>query len=176
MEWKDVSQIVGKAAPILGNLLAGQTGGISTIVGSMISSALGVANSPGAVETALKENPEAAIMLAKVEAEQRIKLQELSVTAANNALVADTQRILAVNATMQSEANSEHWPTYSWRPFSGFVFPSLIVAVYFILPLCGKSVPAIPETVWITFATILGVASWYRGRMQAEPAKQTTKG
>jgi len=30
--------------------------------------------------------------------------------------------IQAVNATMQEEARSEHWPQYSWRPAIGFAF------------------------------------------------------
>ena len=38
MEWKDVANVVGKAAPILGTLLGGPAG---AAVGALVASALG---------------------------------------------------------------------------------------------------------------------------------------
>jgi len=34
-------------------------------------------------------------------------------------------------------------------------------------------VPAVPESVWLMLGGILGVASWFRGRMQADPNTKT---
>ena len=173
MEWKEVSEKIGKIAPMQGTLLSGATGGISAVVGGIISSALGVENSPSAVSQAISVNPDAAVKLAQIEADQKVKLQELSVSAANNIIAADTQRILAINATMQSETKSDHWPSYAWRPFNGFIVGIMAFGCYFILPLCKVPVPVIPETVWLMFGAILGVASWFRGKMQADTAIPT---
>ena len=118
---------------------------------------------------AITVNPDAAVKLAQIEKERMVELQGLAVSAANNLLAADTARILAVNATMQGETKSDHWPSYSWRPFIGFVAGLMIFGVYFVLPLIGKQVPPVPETTWLTLGAILGVASWFRGKAQADP-------
>lgn len=166
MEWKDLTTAIGKVAPMLGTLVGGPAG---TAIGGIVSAALGCANNPDAVSQALTVNPDAAVKLAQIEKDRSVELQGLIVTAVNNELTADTQRILAVNATMQAEAGSEHWPSYSWRPFIGFITGSMVFGCYFLLPLFGKTVPSVPESAWLMLAAILGVASWYRGKMQADP-------
>ena len=55
MEWKDLKGIVGNAAPLLGNLLGGPAG---ATVGALVSSVLGVDNSPDEVHKALEADPE----------------------------------------------------------------------------------------------------------------------
>lgn len=90
----------------------------------------------------------------------------------------------AINATMQAEAAAEHWPTYSWRPFIGFVFGAafLIVCVLVCIlayqavlggkPEAIQMIPSLIAAFAALFAIpapILGVASWFRGRMQADP-------
>lgn len=70
----------------------------------------------------------------------------------------------AVNSTMQVEAKAEKWPQYSWRPYIGFVTGTMVFGIYFVLPLSKIPVPAVPESVWIMLASILGVASYWRGK------------
>jgi hypothetical protein len=74
------------------------------------------------------------------------------------------QQLAVVNATMQAEGKSEHWPQWSWRPYNGFLFGTAVVLIYFVLPALGKPVPAVPEWIWMGWATILGVATWDRGK------------
>lgn len=90
-----------------------------------------------------------------------------------------------INKTMQAEAAAEHWPTYSWRPFIGFCFGLLAmvggitagaayVGVMFVgvKPEVLSYLPAMlgaEAAVMATMAPILGVASWFRGKMQADP-------
>ncbi|MGE4399397.1 MAG: 3TM-type holin [Campylobacterales bacterium] len=90
-----------------------------------------------------------------------------------------------INKTMQSEAASEHMPTYLWRPFIGFVFGlmglilAITVAVAYISVMLGHSKPEVlthlPQMlismtgVMAVISPILGVASWFRGKMQADP-------
>lgn len=71
------------------------------------------------------------------------------------------------------EVISDHWPTYSWRPFNGFLFGITVFSVYVILPLAKLPIPAIPESVWLAWGGILGVASWFRGKMQSDPNVNT---
>ena len=94
--------------------------------------------------------------------------------------------VVAVNQTMQAEANSEHWPQYSWRPFWGFVSG---LAFGFVVALCcflayraiiaghPESLSMIPQLV-SAFATlfaipgaILGVSAWHRGAEKRERLK-----
>jgi len=162
MQWKDLGKVVGEFAPILGDLLPIPGAGIA---GRLISSALGVANTPDAIHTAIKTDPEAAIKLAKLELDNKALLQQ-------QLLAAETHRINAVNDTMQVEANSEHWAQWMWRPFVGFIFGTSFFGVYFVLPLVHLPVPSIPSEAWMMIGAVLGVASWHRGQTKLEQAKK----
>lgn len=166
LTWKDIAADVGLAAPVLGGLIGGPAG---AAVGSIVASTLGTANSPDAVKVALATNPDAAVKLAEIEKDKTLGLQGLVVQAEQNRLAQDTQTISTVNATMQAEAKSDHWPTYTWRPFCGFVFGIMFGGTYFVLPLCHVPVPQVPTEAWFAMGGILGVASWFRGKAQASP-------
>lgn len=170
MDWKDLAGTVGKFAPMLGTLIGGPAG---TAIGAMVAAGLGVGNNPTEVAQALQINPDAAVKLRQIQSENQIELQKLLVQSEANRLAADTSAILAVNATMQAEANADHWPTYSWRPFVGFVFGVMFLGVYFVLPLARLPVPAVPTEAWLAIGGVLGVASWFRGKAQADPAIPT---
>lgn len=167
MEWKDIAKVVGSSAPLLGGLLGGPAG---AAIGSIVSNALGTGNTPDEVSQALAVNPDAAVKLKQIEATRQVELQTLMVQVEANRLAADTAAIQAVNETMRAEGKGEHWPTYSWRPFCGFVFGAMFVGVYFILPLLRLPVPVVPVEAWLSMGGVLGVASWYRGKAQADPA------
>lgn len=83
MNWKDVSNAVGSAAPILGGLLGGSAG---AAVGSLISTALGTDNTPDAVNKAILASPDAALKLAELQENAKVQLQQLAVTAEQNRL------------------------------------------------------------------------------------------
>lgn len=167
MNWKDVTPIVGRVAPILGTLIGGPAG---AALGALVSSALGVSNTPDAVHEALKVNPDAAIKLAQIEKEREVELRQLLVSTENNRMASETAAVLAVNQTMQAETRSEHWPSYSWRPFIGFVFGAMMLGIYFVLPLAHVPVPTVPTEAWLAMGSVLGVASFFRGKAQADPA------
>jgi len=170
MDWSIVSKLAGAAAPMIGGLLAGPAG---AAVGSMVASALGVGNSPDAVLEALKSSPDAAVRLREIEANQSVQLQALMIQSEANRLSAETAATLAVNATMQAEAGADHWPTYSWRPYVGFVFGTMFLSIYFILPLCKLPVPVVPTEAWLAIGGVLGAASYFRGKAQADPRVPT---
>jgi hypothetical protein len=170
MDWKSLAGTVGKYAPLLGTLIGGPAG---PAIGAMISAGLGVGNDPTEVAQALQINPDVAVKLKQIESDNKIELQKLVVQSEANRLAADTSAILAVNATMQAEAKSDHWPTYTWRPFVGFVFGVMFLGVYFVLPLMRMPVPTVPTEAWFAIGGVLGVASWFRGKAQADPGIPT---
>jgi len=183
MQWKDVGKVVGKFAPLLGNLLPIPGAGIA---GQLISAALGTENTPDAIHAAIKADPEAAIKLAKIEADNRVELQ-------NQLLLAESSRIKAVNKTMQAEAASEHWAQWMWRPYNGFLFGTTLFFVYALpsiintfAPMIYKPIPItsiingaertimtaqwipinispVPEFVFVAWGAVLGVSAWHRG-------------
>lgn len=129
---------------------------------------------------ALKASPDLALKYRQAVLDQEVEFQKLAV-----------QNAADVNATMRAEAAAEHWPTYSWRPSIGFAFAFnlvmssvLVLAVYaaqvFGAAGADKAISALPGTLGALAAIsglatpILGIASWYRGKMQADPAIPTT--
>lgn len=169
ISWKDIAGDIGKVAPVLGTLLGGPAG---EAVGSIISSALGTSSDPSAVLASLS-NPDTAVKLKQIESDQAVGLQKLTVEAEQNRLAAQTSQAQAVNASIQAEAKSDHWPTYTWRPFIGFCFGVAWLGVYLVLPLLKMAVPVIPPEAWIAIGGVLGVASFFRGKMQADPTIPT---
>lgn len=182
--WKDVGQAVGKFAPMLGALVGGPAG---ASVGAMIASAMGTGNTPMEVQQALVTDPAAAVKLKEIESRRQVELQALMVDSAKAELAAVVQNAADINNTMQAEAKAEHWPTWSWRPFVGFVFgfnllitTLTIAGVYLAVMLGSKeasnALATLPAMVGALGAAngvampILGVASWYRGKMQAAAA------
>src|SRR3954468_16575067 len=74
MQWSDIANIVGKAAPILGTVLGGPAG---AAVGGLVAAALGVESTPDAIAKAVAADPEAALKLAQLESDERVKLQQM---------------------------------------------------------------------------------------------------
>ena len=180
MEWKDIAGAVGKAAPLLGTLLYGPAG---RAVGGIIASALGTGNDPDEVAQAL-ENPEALVKLRQIEADKQGRLQELATEQVKAELAAAAANASDVNKTMQTEAASEHWPTYSWRPAIGFsVALAVLLSVLTVFSAYGAlllynrpegmaQLPGILAAIAGIIAVvspILGIASWFRGKAQADP-------
>lgn len=187
MEWSDVAKKIGSAAPVLGSLVGGPAG---VAVGALVAQALGVAATPGAISKALIDDPEALVKMRQIEATQQVELRALLVSAEAHRLAADTAAIQSVNKTMQSEAQADHWPTYSWRPAIGFAvafnvgMSSLVVIGVFAAivfgvkeaPVALAALPMVLGALAASIATvmpILGIASYFRGKAQADPAVPT---
>lgn len=127
---------------------------------------------------ALQADPNLVLQYRQAVLAQEVQFEQLAV-----------QNAADVNKTMQSEAASEHWPTYSWRPYIGFCFGTLgltsgiTVAVAFLGVMFFKMDAAVlaqlpgmlgaEAAVMATMAPVLGIASWFRGKMQADPTIPT---
>jgi len=174
-------------APTAATLLLGPAAGMAV---KFLADKLGApAETLDAVTSALAglgETPEGRIRLAEIDAALRthainagIDLERLAVANAGD-----------VNKTMQAESASEHWPTYSWRPSIGFavalnvLMTSMTVALAYIMVIfmdrkadvlnyLPAMIGAMAALVGVV-APILGIASWFRGKAQADPAIATT--
>lgn len=126
---------------------------------------------------AVKANPTLALQLQQEIDRHSEQLAQISQAVELAEIAADTADTAAVNATMQAEAKSDHWPTYSWRPFIGFIFGVMLLGDYFVIPVLNGwfhiPQPVIPAEAWVAIGGILGVASFYRGKMQADPRVPT---
>ena len=115
--WGSIKTIVGSAAPMIGTLIGGPAG---SVVGGMVASALGVENTPSAIEQELKSNPQALVKLKQLESDERIKFKELSF---KHAEIESEERQLSIvqqHATMQAElASNDPW-VRRWRPTFGY--------------------------------------------------------
>ncbi|MBA8737534.1 hypothetical protein [Chromobacterium violaceum] len=74
---------------------------------------------------AVRNNPTLAFQLQQEIDRNKMQLAQISQATALAEIQVDTTGTVAVNATMQAEARTEHWPTYSWRPFIGCRSPIL---------------------------------------------------
>lgn len=173
-------------APTMATLLGGPAVGFAV---KFLADKVGAsAETVDAVTTALtgmNETPEGRIKLAEIDAALRthaidagIDLERLAVANAAD-----------VNKSMQAEAASEHWPTYSWRPSIGFavalnvLMTSTTVALAYVMVIFLDKKPEVlnylPAMIGAmaalvgVVAPILGIASWFRGRMQADPSLPT---
>ncbi|WP_080509564.1 3TM-type holin [Chromobacterium subtsugae] len=138
---------------------------------------------------AVRGNPTLALQLQQELDRHSEQLNQISQAVQLAEIQADTADTAAVNATMQAEAKSDHWPTYSWRPFIGFCFGLLalisgitVAACYLGVMFGGENPQVLAQLpgmigaeagVMATMAPVLGIASWFRGKMQADPRVQT---
>jgi hypothetical protein len=98
------------------------------------------------------------------------------------------QNAADINATMRAEATSEHWPTYGWRPAIGFAVAFVLIASALVVLAAyagamwsGNAKPleylpgmlAAMAGLVAVASPILGIASWFRGKMQADPTVPT---
>lgn len=78
MQWKDLTPLLSKAAPILGTLIGGPAG---TAIGGVISAALNVSNTPDAVSQAITADPNAVVKLQQIAADRERDLMQIHLQA-----------------------------------------------------------------------------------------------
>lgn len=162
-----VLNVIKGVLPFIGTALGGPLGGGAA---TFIASKLGV--EPSAVTNTLTNmlgNPEQVVKLKELELTYQEHCQAMGYASIKDLESINASVLIEVNKTMQAEAGADHWPTYTWRPFVGFVFGTMMFGDYFILPLLHVPVPSVPSEAWIAMGGVLGVASFFRGKMQADP-------
>ena len=183
MDWKELGKsltniglpLIGAALPIPGG----------AAIGAALASAIGGDGSADDVLNKLTSNQELLLKAKEFELTHQETLLKLNLDYEVELAKVDSSNTQSVNTTIQEESKSDHWPTYTWRPFIGFCFginllvTSLTVCVIYILVIFGVSdskllqyIPNFLSSMAALLAVpmpILGIASWFRGRMQADP-------
>ena len=134
----------------------------------------------GLMRSVTGDKPETPIdeVAARISADPALMVQLQEKAMEHEARLADIEakKLATVNQTMQAESQSEKWPQYSWRPFNGFCFPAAVILIYFVLPICAATVPDVPYWVWAGWLSILGVATWDRGKEKRAKAGESKPG
>jgi Holin of 3TMs, for gene-transfer release len=162
MEWQDLKGIVGSAAPLLGNLPGGPAG---ATVGALVSSVLGVDNSPDEVHKALEADPDKLLKLREAELQQQAQLQQLMVES-------ETKRMTEVNETIRAElASGDRFKAY-WRPMFGYVMAltwgAIMLAtthqILFNAEHAASTIAALGQLsgLWGIGLAVLGINVWKR--------------
>lgn len=155
MNWSDIGNMVGRAAPIVGTLLGGPAG---AAVGALVASALNVPNDPDSVNVALAANPEALARVQELQINARVQLEQLAVTAESNRLQAEAAQYSAEAADRDSARKlASQQPNDMVRPILTFVMlgGSLFVVVAVLI---GWATEAIKDPVAsLTIGMVLGL-------------------
>jgi hypothetical protein len=155
MNWSDVGNLVGRAAPVVGTLLGGPAG---AVVGEMVATALGTKNDPDAVSAALSANPEALARVQELQINAQVELQRIDAQAKLNQMQADGAQYAAEAADRDSArklaAQQPHdfvRPTLTFMMLGGSLF--IVVSV-----LIGWATDVIKDpTAALTVGTVLGL-------------------
>lgn len=166
------TDILKDVLPFLGTALGGPLGGAAA---SFLGSKLGIPDATvSSITSALQGMTPADLSALKVHDEEfQTKMTELGYDSVYKLAALNAQAQSDTNKTMQTEATSEHWPSYSWRPFIGFMF-GLYIASMWILPLFHVVPVTLSPELVMSVGGILGVASFFRGKAQADPTVQNT--
>lgn len=149
--WDSIKGAVASAAPALGSALGGPAGGA---VGALIAGALGVEESPDAVQKALQSDPDAAVKLQRIAKEHERELRKMT-------LEAETTRLAEINKTMRSELSHDGFFKSGWRPAIGWVLALTIAGlmsslIYSIFMEPSKA-PAVIDSATVIISLMLMV-------------------
>jgi len=180
-----IAMALAQFAPMIAGWLGGSKA--EDIAGKVVGIAQTVTgqSAPDAALAAIQADPSLSLQFQKAVLDNQAQLAQIAADVTKAELSADTANTLAVNTTMQAEAKSDHWPTYAWRPFVGFCFGLLglasgctVAAAYLGVmflhadPAVLAQVPGMlgaEAAVMATMAPVLGIASYFRGKMQSDP-------
>lgn len=87
MDLSDLGKTIAGFAPLLGSVVGGPAGGA---IGSVIASVFGVEDKPDQIAQAIKNDPEAAIKLRKIELDNKTELERIKMEEAK-AIMSDKQ-------------------------------------------------------------------------------------
>lgn len=157
MNWSDIGNIVGKAAPVVGTLLGGPAGGM---VGGLIANALNVSPDPESVNAALARDPDALLKVQELQINARVELQRIDAQSRLNELQAAGAQYTAEAADRDSARKlAGQQPRDIIRPIITFIM--LLGALFIVVAIItGWAMEVITNT---TAALTVGsvMSTWF---------------
>lgn len=156
MDWVAIGKMIAPLAPTIGGIVGGllpiPAGSfIGKQAGQILADALGVDNDPGAIASAITNDPSASEKIEAAEREASSKWQGLA-DMAKAYYEANSAQAAEINSTMRSElASGQKW--YAWRNIYGY---SVSIEVAAVSSLFFTSILFFPET----FKRFMDASSW----------------
>ncbi|WP_199779064.1 hypothetical protein [Burkholderia sp. BE12] len=180
-----IAMALAQFAPMIAGWLGGSKAeDVATKVVGIAQTVTGQ-SAPDAALAAIQADPNLSMSFQKAVLDNQAQLAQIDADLSKAELAADVANTQSINQSIQAEAKADHWPTYSWRPFVGFCFGLLglisgvTVAGAYMGVMFFQANPAIlaqlpgmlgaEAAVMATMAPVLGIASYFRGKMQANP-------
>lgn len=130
MEWKDVAEIVKKAAPLLGSVLGGPAGGA---VGGLVATALGAdPDNPDDVISKIEKDSKATAKLQELELKHKERLEELKIEEAKIRLEDEKARLADVQSARAREITLAKAGKLNWFQYG---LAGLVVLGFFVLTI-----------------------------------------
>jgi outer membrane lipoprotein SlyB len=164
MNWSDVTNFIGGAAPVVGGLLAGKAG---EAVGTIVAKALGVEDKPDAVIDALKNSPDAIIKIKELENSKAIadmanQLDNKKADYAHDeAYLTDVSnaRQMQMTALNQEDIFSKRYVYYLATAWSVFAFLYIASVTFATIP--AANVRIVDTVLGVLLGTIIGTIMNY---------------
>ncbi|MBW5800076.1 3TM-type holin [Halomonas elongata] len=133
MEWRDAVTEVAKYAPAVATALGGPAaGGVTAGAAQMVTSALGVENSPAGL-VAATQDPEKRAELQRINNEHRRELERMRLDAEAAQAAEVTARLTETNKTMRAELQHDGWYKSGWRPLAGYAFTASLFGLALVV-------------------------------------------
>ena len=137
---------------------------MTPIIGDLIS------NTVGKVIGGVVNKYLPASMSEKEKADMQLEINKLVLEEEKNIQA----QLETVNSTMRTEAQSDKFIVYAWRPLVGFCFVALICNNFILMPYFasyGLQPIIIPDGIWSAMLVVLGVSAGTRGYEKVMRAK-----
>lgn len=170
-DWKGVAATIGKIAPALGTILLGPVGGAAGTAISVLTSSLGVEETPEAVMSAIQSDPKAFAKIKQAELDNEAELNRLAFQT--------TQVEMKTNAAIIESLNAADSSGHSTRPKIALELARAFLVVYVVIG-CAMAWAIYDETLileemWMTLLAYLGLPmtllKMYFGDLRKEHAQ-----
>ncbi len=170
MDWKSIGTMVASVAPTLGTILGGPVGTIVGAAGSMLASALDVEETPEAVATAIKNDPDAMTKIKQIEADKAVELKRLEEQTTQSYYQGQA-------AVYEAQAKADGQST---RPKIALIMAWMLVIPYVLIGVAlGWAIysdPTVISDMWTVLAAYLGipltVLKMYFGELRREQGQR----
>ncbi|MEI8634724.1 hypothetical protein P4S72_27165 [Vibrio sp. PP-XX7] len=147
--WENVKSLIAPAAPLVGSLIGGPVG---SGIGTLIASALGVEDTPQAIEAELKANPDSLLKVKQLESEQSIELRKLKLQ--ETSILLDYEKAKLADTQDARKQHKDHW-----MPWLLTLVLALMVGGMFLALFWGEVPEAYSQVLIMIAGSVLGAFS-----------------